>query len=560
MGIKFKGKTSTGLSSDGDIAERELHINLVDKDLYTSSDNTDVINLTATPHGYFTDTGKASYIPDLLSTDFFQYVLTEDTMISAPINFKDGNEGVIQIDQDGVGGHTLTLDPVYIFGNGDPKILLKSYERMVFNYKVIAGMIVVEYVASYTSLQMSPYDTRITWDTMTGEAAVQSNVTLQYSVDGVSFNALPAGQVQVLSAGSGPYELRGDGATFLKFTRSTTINGSMTVVSRGLVNGTNMFKGMSNLQSIDVTGFDVSKMTNMSHMMDGLSSVATPDTSSWDTSHVTLMSFMMNGMKAMTAPPDMSNWNTASVRKMDYMMKGWFNLLSPPDLSNFNTANVTNMSAMMQDWYNIPTPPDVSNWDVHKVVNFSSMMSGWRHIKTPPDVSKWDTSRAANMSLMMQDWYEVRTPPDLSNWVTDNVTMMVLMMSGWSSIRTPPNLFSFNTSNVNNMAFMMQGWGSLSNIGLIGIEDFDLSHINEYIAPIPPSHSQTSCYHILFHTDLAVSTYDKILENFGAQAGSLRSGARIDFGANQYTIGGAGEAGRLLLTTAGVIINDGGGI
>ena len=155
MGIKFKSKTSTGLPVDTTISERELHINLVDKDVYTSSDDTDVINLTKTPHGYFTDTGKASYIPDF-KKDFFQYVLTEDATISAPINFKNGDNGVIQIDQDSVGAHTLTLDSTYIFGNGDPVIMLKPYERMVFHYKVIAGMIIMEYVASYDEIQMTP--------------------------------------------------------------------------------------------------------------------------------------------------------------------------------------------------------------------------------------------------------------------------------------------------------------------------------------------------------------------------------------------------------------------
>ena len=45
MGLKFKGKTTTGVPIDGSIGERELHINTVDFDIYSSTDGTDVIKL-----------------------------------------------------------------------------------------------------------------------------------------------------------------------------------------------------------------------------------------------------------------------------------------------------------------------------------------------------------------------------------------------------------------------------------------------------------------------------------------------------------------------------------
>ena len=47
MGIKFKNKTSAGKPSNGDIAERELLLNLKDKEIYSSTNGTDIVLLGA---------------------------------------------------------------------------------------------------------------------------------------------------------------------------------------------------------------------------------------------------------------------------------------------------------------------------------------------------------------------------------------------------------------------------------------------------------------------------------------------------------------------------------
>ncbi len=51
MAIAFKGKTSTGKPIDGTVQERELHFNLIDKTIYTSSDGTDVIEIGTPEQG-----------------------------------------------------------------------------------------------------------------------------------------------------------------------------------------------------------------------------------------------------------------------------------------------------------------------------------------------------------------------------------------------------------------------------------------------------------------------------------------------------------------------------
>ncbi len=45
------------------------------------------------PHGYITSTAQATYTPDMLTDDFFDYILTEDSLIAPAINTELGKVG-----------------------------------------------------------------------------------------------------------------------------------------------------------------------------------------------------------------------------------------------------------------------------------------------------------------------------------------------------------------------------------------------------------------------------------------------------------------------------------
>ncbi len=147
MAIKFKGKTLTGIPANGSISERELHINLADEDLYTSSDGNDVIRLTKERHGYIAESGTIDFTPDMLSNDYFDYTLTKDAELAMPMNFKDGNTGTIIIRQDTTGGHVLAFNHNYIFGADTPTVFFDDIS--IFDYKVVDAKIYMEFVASF---------------------------------------------------------------------------------------------------------------------------------------------------------------------------------------------------------------------------------------------------------------------------------------------------------------------------------------------------------------------------------------------------------------------------
>ena len=130
----------------------------------------------------------------------------------------------------------------------------------------------------------------------------------------------------------------------------------------------NMFNGLTNVKSIDLSDFDTSQVTDMSNMFNGSSkleslnlqnlkllavknlnsmfqscvSLRGVDLSNLDASHVTTMSRMFSGCSSI-ASINLSNLKLGSVIDMSYLFDSC-NIISQIDLSNINTRTVLNMS------------------------------------------------------------------------------------------------------------------------------------------------------------------------------------------------------------------------
>ena len=148
-----------------------------------------------------------------------------------------------------------------------------------------------------------------------------------------------------------------------------------------VTNMAGMFTGCAYLTSIDLSGFDTSNVTNMNKMFgSNLNSLNEPlinmsfiniDVSGFDTSNVTNMSMMFNGCGKLTTL-DVSNWDVSKVTNMYKMFS--FNEMHVLDLSNWNVSNVTSMAFMFSGCGGLTTL-DLSNWNVSKVnSNYNTFM------------------------------------------------------------------------------------------------------------------------------------------------------------------------------------------
>ena len=249
-----------------------------------------------------------------------------------------------------------------------------------------------------------------------------------------------------------------------------------------------MFRDCSRLISVDLSGLDTSKVTEMgredtweSGMFSGCTRLAYLDLSSLDTSNVTSMGCMFEDCSSLTSL-DLSTFDTSNVVDMNSMFAGCTKLTSL-DLSGFDTSKVTNMgskssrtAAGMFENCSSLVSLDLSSFDTSKVTDMSRMFFGCAKL-TSLDLSRFDTSKVTCMDGMFWDCSGLFSL-DLSGFDTSSVTSMAAMFCG-CSLLAPVNLSGFNTSKVTNMSFLFEGCSRLSALDL---SSFDTSNVTYMVS------------------------------------------------------------------------------
>ena len=241
-------------------------------------------------------------------------------------------------------------------------------------------------------------------------------------------------------------------------------------------NCSNLFAGFSNVTSVDLSGLDTSRTTNMSCMFGGGSpnyhmtsssllpdggSISMPstgcvnleklDVSVLNTSNVTNMWGMFSGLRSLKSL-DLSNFDTAGVTDMTYMFCGSYSL-NTLDLSNFDTANVESMNGMFQACAGLKSL-DVSSFDTSKVKRMGQMFEFCGALESL-DVSNFNTSRVGEMSNMFLACMSLRQL-DVSNFDTSEVYNMWGIFTRCRSLESL-DLSSFDTSNATGMSGVSSG-------------------------------------------------------------------------------------------------------
>jgi len=140
----------------------------------------------------------------------------------------------------------------------------------------------------------------------------------------------------------------------------------------------NMFYNLRTVEQIEFENFDTSYTTTMRQMFymydtveaSTSSSLKTLDLSGFDLSNVTNIRAMFAYNSALESV-NISNWNTNKVTDMAYLFQACENLKSI-DVSGFNTSNVVDMEGMFIRCGNIETL-DLSSFDTSKVTDMHTM-------------------------------------------------------------------------------------------------------------------------------------------------------------------------------------------
>jgi len=225
--------------------------------------------------------------------------------------------------------------------------------------------------------------------------------------------------------------------------------------------------GLKNLEEIEFSGFDTSKVKNMGLMFSNLKNLKQLDLSSFNTNNVTNMWGMFWGDEKIENL-DLSNFDTSNVTDMSgifYCMSNLDNI----NISSFNTKNVEYMDSMFYAVSKLKNL-NLSHFDTSKVKKMNSMFYGMSELVNL-DVSSFNTKNVDDMSFMFQ---QVKKLPslNLSSFDTSNVKNMGSMFYLMESL-TDLNISNFRTPNVTNMVKMF----CYTALSSIDVSKFDTSKV-----------------------------------------------------------------------------------
>ncbi|QKX71798.1 BspA family leucine-rich repeat surface protein [Enterococcus hirae] len=285
----------------------------------------------------------------------------------------------------------------------------------------------------------------------------------------------------------------------------------------------NMFRALSSITSLDVSGFDTSNVTNMNDMFWGMSSVTSLDVSGFDTSNVTTMIYMFNGLSSVTSL-DLSNFDTSKVTDRWNMFgdtplkklilgdtfkfvksangpagltsawmredgKGTF--YSAADfMNNYGTGDLTaGTYVSATGWWG--TSPYNFDENTGTLTIGAGELSGYEEspwnsgtvdleaikkiVLSGKVVAPENSNYLFSTSTANKDLTNVTEIEGLSQLDTSNVTDMSKMFKGMSSI-TSLDVSGFDTSKVTNMQHMFSGMSSVTSLDVSG---FDTSNVTD---------------------------------------------------------------------------------
>ncbi|MBQ6282679.1 MAG: BspA family leucine-rich repeat surface protein [Bacilli bacterium] len=223
----------------------------------------------------------------------------------------------------------------------------------------------------------------------------------------------------------------------------------------------------SKATSIDLSGFDTSKVNNMSYMFYN-SEATSLDLSNFDTSNVTNMAWMFYDSKATKI--NLGDFNTSKVSWIQSIFNN--SKVKKLDVSTFNTSKAENMSYMFQNSSatEIILP---EKWSTGKNADLTAMFTSTKVKEL--DLSGFDTSKAINMSSMFYN-SSVSMIKGIGNLNTSNVTNMSSMFKDANVIEL--DLSKYDTSKVTNMTEMFSFCKKLKRLNVSNFNTTSVTSMN----------------------------------------------------------------------------------
>lgn len=219
-----------------------------------------------------------------------------------------------------------------------------------------------------------------------------------------------------------------------------------------------LFYNCAALTSLDMSGFDTSKVTTMQQMFRGCTSLTSLDLSMFDTGSVTSMAEMFYDDSALTSL-NVSSFRTGNVVDMGMMFHNCSSLTSL-DVSGFDTGKVTSMKATFQVCSGL-TSLNLRNFDTSSVTDMTAMFNCCRKLQAL-DLSSFNTSKVTNMQAFCNECNALRSI-NVSSFDTRKVENMQYMFDTCTAL-TVLDISNFSTVSATDMSYMFNADNGLASL------------------------------------------------------------------------------------------------
>lgn len=196
-------------------------------------------------------------------------------------------------------------------------------------------------------------------------------------------------------------------------------------------------KKQLNLEKVEFSNFNTSKVTDMHGMFLWASKLTHIDVSHFDVSNVKNMESMFRDCEKL-GEIDLSSWYTPKLENMYQMFTYCESATSITFGPNFSTENVTSMNRSFMGCYKLESL-DLKGFNTSKVVNMGNMFRYCCSLKSL-DLSSFDTSNVKNMNSMFSfkwsDYPSNLVELNLGSFNTKSLTDMTEMFSYCEKLKT----------------------------------------------------------------------------------------------------------------------------
>lgn len=238
-----------------------------------------------------------------------------------------------------------------------------------------------------------------------------------------------------------------------------------------------MFKGCSSLTALDLSGWNLNNVIDMSGLFQycsSLTSLKLPKV--LDTKKIQSMTSMFSGCSALTSI-DLSGWNVDNVTEMGDLFYGCSNLKAL-DLSGWTPRSLTKISRMFLNCTSLENI-NLSGWNLENMTEIQYMFSGCTSLKTV-DLSNWKTPKLSVLGRLINGCGSL-TYANLSGWDVSSLYQIdVYPFSGCVNLVTL-DLSGWNLDNTIVDRRLFENCNSLKTVRMVGCSQTTVDKIKKVL-------------------------------------------------------------------------------